>query len=145
MTPTGLAPPPHDADLHDSVDLELDGSAGSVIPRPSRRTLPQRFVGPPLWISLGAHLLALLAIILYVRYGPDPAPFIAAGAPIEYVDLITSEELAALEDQILPDEPDPQEAPPQDESAEASPIQPSAPPATGPGEVITSEGGETEI
>src|SRR5690606_14029991 len=74
-----------------------------------------------------------------------PAPVIAAGAPIEYVDLITSEELAALEDQILPDEPDPQEAPPQDESAEASPIQPSAPPATGPGEVITSEGGETEI
>lgn len=145
MTPTGLAPPPHDADLRDPVDLELDGSGGSVMPHASRRSLPQRFAGPPLWISLAAHLLALVGILLYVRFGPDPAPIFEPGTPIEYVDLITTSELPVLEEQPLPDESIPEEVPPQDEPAEPAPAPTTAPPTAAPGQVITSEGGETEV
>lgn len=145
MTPTGLAPPPHDAELRDPVELELDGSGGSVMPHASRRSLPQRFVGPPLWISLAAHILAVVGILLYVRFGPDPAPLFAPGTPIEYVDLVTTSEIPVLEEQPLPEESAPDEIPPPDQPSDPVTTPAAGGPTTGPGQVITSQGGETEV
>ena len=80
MTPIGLASPPQDTELHDPALVETGAEARPVIPARPRRTLPQRFIGPPLWLSLGAHLLILVALLLYVRFGPETTPIGGRGA-----------------------------------------------------------------
>lgn len=97
MTPTSLAPPPGDTELDQAAPAELVSESRSVLPSPSRRTLPTRFLGPPLWLSAGAHLLLLASLLLYLRFGPEMTP---VGRParqqvIEYVDLVTTSEIDA--------------------------------------------------
>jgi hypothetical protein len=138
MTPIGLAPPPTGPELHDSVEAEPVAEGRSVLPAPTRRSLPQRFVGPPLWISLGAHLLLLAGLLLYVRFGPEMTPLGRPGSEqtVQYVDLVDPTQLDAGEaaPATSPQEP-----------AAAAPAEVGAAPPGGVPRVITSQGGEAAV
>jgi len=140
MTPIGLAPPPDDVELHEPAEAELGAEPRHVIPAHSRRSLPQRFLGPPLWISIGAHALALAGLLLYVHFGPETTPLGRPGAEqtVQYVDLVLPGELTAA-DAAPADQP----VLPATEAAAAAPSP--AAPAGGVPQVITSQGGEAAV
>ena len=141
MTPTGLASPPHEPELHDPAPAELGAEARSLIPAHTRRSLPQRFFGPPLWISFGAHVVVLAALLLYVRFGPESTPRPGTGpTSIQYVDLVAPTEVASDAEAPAPEPAAP--------VAEGAPTQPaSAAPAApaAPQRVITSQGGAATV
>ena len=151
MPPTGLAPPPGETGASDSAYMEPGTGARSVLPPASRRLLPGRFLGPPLWISLAAHLVALVGLLLYVQFGPDPAGTRPTGLEeVQFVDLRDSSI-------PLPESAEPLEAGGTDvEAGEVAPEMPQtpaepapdaggSPAAEAPPRVITAEGGETEV
>lgn len=143
MTPIGLAPPPNEPELHDSAQAELAAEGRSVVPHPSRRALPQRFFGVPLWISVGAHALVLLGLLLYVNFGPEATPRRAALQTVQYVDLVLPSEVEPAA--VAP--PTEAAGPAQpDASTEATPTPPgTSTPAAGAPPVITSQGGESVV
>jgi hypothetical protein len=140
MTPIGLAPPPQDLELPHPAPAESGAEARPIIPAHSRRALPQRLVGPPLWISFGAHILVLAALLLYVQVGPETTPVRRPGQQtIQYVDLVTA-------DQVTPTELSPQAAPETPATAtETTPPAAAVPPTGGLPQVITSQGGERTV
>lgn len=143
MTPIGLAPPPDDIELHEPADAELGAEPRHVIPVHSRRSLPQRFVGPPLWISIGAHALALAGLLLYVHFGPETTPLARPDGEqtVQYVDLVGPAELNAG-DAAPADEP---VLPATEAAAEPGAQTSPAAPAGGVPQVITSQGGEAVV
>lgn len=145
MTPIGLAPPPPDTELHDPALAEIGAGAQPFIPIHARRSLPQRFVGPPLWISVAAHALVLAALLLYVRFGPESTPRAPiSGGTVQYVvDVVLPSELApGLEAAPPASEPEQAAAPASTGAAPATPAPSTAPSAP---QVITSQGGEQTV
>lgn len=145
MTPTGLASPPQDPELHDPALAEAGAEARPVIAARMRRALPQRFIGPPLWISAAAHLIVVVALLLYAQFGPESTPLpIGRTATVEYVDLVVPSDLPAAEAPAA-DEP---AAPAAEVSPDTpAPTQPAAqePAAGAPPRIITSGGGEQTV
>ena len=151
MPPTGLAPPPGETGAADSASAEPGTGARSVLPPATRRSLPGRFLGPPLWISLAAHLVALGGLLLYVHFGPDPAGTRPTGLEeVQFVDLRDSS-LPLPESAVSPEssgsDADAGEVAPEQPQAPAGPAPEvgGAPAAAVPPRVITAEGGETEV
>lgn len=138
MTPIGLAPPPHETDLHEPASAELVPEARPIVPLPARRRSPERFFGRPLWISVGAHALLLAALLLYLRFGPEMTPLgrPATEQTVQYVDLVLPSEAEA-------EAVEAEQAPVDAASAASSPDPPSAAPRSqgAAPEVITSQGG----
>ena len=151
MPPTGLAPPPGETGASDSLQTEPGTGTRSVLPPATRRSLPGRFFGTPLWISLAAHLVAIAGLLLYVQFGPDPAGTRPTGLEeVQFVDLRDSSiplpaTAASAETggsdadagEVAPELPEP--------PAETAPDPGGAPAADAPPRVITAEGGETEV
>lgn len=137
MTPTGLATPPTDQERHEHALAELGVGPRAVIPPHSPRGLPNRFIGPPLWISVGAHALALLGLLLYVQLGPERTPVRSRGMQtVQVVDLVTPEEIE--NEPGAPAAPAPASEGPTTPGEAAAQTQPgvTAPP------LVTSQGGE---
>lgn len=151
MPPTGLAPPSEAAGAPDSPPVEPGAGTRSVLPPATRRSLPGRFFGTPLWISFAAHLIAMMGLMLYVWFGPDPAGSRPTGLEeVQFVD---------LRDSSIPLPDNAEAAGPSGSDAEAGEVAPEvpqapveaapeaggAPAAEVPPRVITAEGGETEV
>src|SRR5690606_20780327 len=89
MTPIGVAPAPRDTESQESVPTAAAPRTRPVLTTHERRPGRGPLSGLPFWISCGVHLVVLLLLVLFARFGADLIPVARPPetASIQYIDL----------------------------------------------------------